>query len=139
MYVRKYEEEKPLSKNVFNTRGKAAVMREVDCHHQIYGDLLRSLVWHQKPNGHHCVILPYFEPVAAEERIDRLNNINNVLTRCFSKQHDYQYMESDIRRQHIGKREGEIYLFDLADLKKRTEDDYKQYVEKHVKHLEERI
>jgi hypothetical protein len=71
------------------------------------------------------VILPYFEPVAAEERIDRLNDVNNVLTRCF-KQHNYQYMESDIRWQHVGKREGEIYLFDLADLEKRTEDDYMQ-------------
>jgi hypothetical protein len=136
MYVRKYEENVPLSKKVFDERGKAAVKREVDCYHQIYGEDLRSLVWHQKLNGHHCVILPYFEPVAAEKRSDHLTEVGAVLT-WFFKQHSYQYMESDVRWQHVGKREGKIYLFDLADLEDCTEDVYEKYVETHVKLLKE--
>jgi hypothetical protein len=138
MYVRKYEEKKPLSKKVFDERGKAAVKREVDCYHQIYGEELKSLVWHQKLNGHHCVILPYFEPVATEKRCDHLKEVGAVLTQCF-KQRGYRYMESDMRWQHVGKRKDKIYLFDLADLEKCNNDLYKKYVEMHVKRLEERM
>jgi hypothetical protein len=138
MYVQKYEEEKPLTKKEFDKRGKAAVKREVACYHQIYGQQLRSLVWHQELNGHHCVILPYFEPVATEDRSNRLEEVGAVLTKTFQP-HCYRYMESDMRWQHVGKREGKIYLFDLADLEKCTEDVYEKYIETHVEHLKERM
>jgi hypothetical protein len=48
-------------------------------------------------------------------------------------------MESDMRWQHVGKREGKIYLFDLADLEKCTKDVHEKHVETHVKHLKERM
>jgi hypothetical protein len=138
MYIRKYEEEKPLPKNEFDERGKAAVKQEVDCYHQIYGEQLRSLVWHQELNGHHCVILPYFEPVAKEDRSNHLEEVGAVLTKKFQP-HGYRYMESDMRWQHVGKCEGKIYLFDLADLETCTKDVYKKYVEMHVECLKERM
>jgi hypothetical protein len=48
-------------------------------------------------------------------------------------------MESDMRWQHVGKREGKIYLFDLADLEECTEDVYAKYVETHVECLKKRM
>jgi hypothetical protein len=138
MYVQRYEEKKPSSRKVFDERAEAAVKREVDCYHQIYGEELKSLVWHQMLNGRHCVILPYFEPVFTERRCNHLKEVRAVLTQCF-KQHGYRYMESDMRWQHVGKRKDKIYLFDLADLEKCDNDVYNTYIEVHVKRLEERM
>ena len=99
----------------FKSEAKAAVDREVIAYHQLYPEL-RNFIWTQVLNGYHCVILPYFSPIPKEERLNSIKSIKDILKTRFEPG-NYRFDESDMRWRHVGKFDGQVYLYDLAELK----------------------
>ena len=101
-------------KNEFADAATKAVEAEVANYHNIYPEL-KANVWQKELNGFQCVIMPVFKPIQAENREGTLSDIRNVLKDKFRPKMQ-SYHDSDRAWRHVGKLDGEVYLFDLADL-----------------------
>jgi hypothetical protein len=137
MYIRKFEDNVPLSDKKFVKNASASVAREVSNYHKIYPEL-KPYVWQTKLNMFHCVILPYFIPV--ENRKESLEGIADVLNSKF-KDAKLCFAESDMRWRHVGMFQDNVYLFDLADLKElggSKFSDFKGY-DRHIDVLEKKL
>ena len=80
---------------------------------------LENYVWKQTFQGVPCVIHPYFRHLHKSERKSMLPTIKERLLECFSTNcHFYAFASSDQAWRHVGYFNEQLYLFDLADLKK---------------------
>jgi hypothetical protein len=140
MYVQKYVDGgKQISKIDFTSATKGSVERQgALSYHELYPEL-RNFISTKVLNGYHCVILPYFSPIPKEEWLNSIESINDILKK-FKGGH-CQFVESDMLWQHLGKFNGQVYLFDLADLGEGDNSSlpFALYVEKHCQTLLERL
>jgi len=138
MYVRKYiDGGKPLTYAEYKINAEESVHREVETFHIIYPEL-KEYVWEQKLNGFHCVILPYFTPIPKNERETVVKLVRNLLHEKFRPE-NYRFDDSDIQWRHVGKFNGNVYLFDLANLEKQGDSStFDSYVDQHCGALEEK-
>ena len=123
---------------------KKSSIREVENYKAIYDDLFfktnETKVGYFLLNHRYSVILPYFVPIGKDERQESLASVEKVLHERFYKNgKSYQFRECDQRWRHVGKYNGEIVLFDLADLviEDIGRDEHNEYVERHVAKLQE--
>jgi hypothetical protein len=139
----KYYDEDHIAKESNQTTGK-----EVENYENIYGNIFftkeNCRVAKKKLNNTYCVILPFFEPIAKDEREGVLDEVRNVLsTRFYNKveSKSYRFKESDQGWRHIGRwtepgsGKNHLVLFDLADLdeiENATEVQHKDYVDRHI-------
>ena len=134
---------RPLTQSEFEKNGLASVSREVERFHKLYPNLV-NYVWATKLNGFHCVILPYFRPISKKERDPKgetvpedervLEGVRSVLEKL--KNLGLRFAKEDILWRHIGKLEGKVHLFDLADLEK---SESSTEVDDHIKALKEKL
>jgi len=87
IYVRKYDESNNfqlIPQRQYEAAAKESVTREVHHYHKLYPEL-KDYVWKQKLNKHHCVILPFFDPIDEADRHnpDVQNEILDVLKTRF--------------------------------------------------------
>ena len=135
MYVkRRGDNKQQLTKKEFEKSAKEAVKREVKEYETIYGDELKGYVWHQTLDGMHCVVHPYFKHPNKDDRLGLRSKIIERLRDCFAK-HDKYYVEDDQSWRHIGMFQGELYLFDLADLETDSECDANTKILSHIDEL----
>jgi hypothetical protein len=118
---------------------------EVANYKMIYGDFA-SLVGRKKLNSRWCVILPFFKPIPNNRRNEEtLKKIEKVLHEKFYKQEEsksYQFKDWDWSWRHVGERDNQIVLFDLADLLVIENADkamHNKYVKDHIEKLRERM
>jgi hypothetical protein len=90
------------------------VTREVRNYHKLYPELKKN-VWPQPLNGFQCVIMPYFAPIAIEDRPRSLIAIKDIILPKFAEK-KLKFKQTDQRWRHVGKFDDTVYLFDLADL-----------------------
>jgi hypothetical protein len=90
-------------------------------------------------NRYHCVILLHFLPIPKEEWLNSIESINDILKK-FKVGH-YQFVKLDMLWQQMGKFNGQVHPFDLADLEKGDKSSlpFALYVEKHCQTLLERL
>jgi hypothetical protein len=130
MYVKRFDGNTHLTKKEFEENGQKSVMTEVKNFNSIYPNLN---VFCQKLNKHHCVVMPFFDPVPKEEREGFIEKIEKVLEVFASNKRKYK--DEDVRWRHVGLYEGKCILYDLAELKASTN---KGFVAKHVKEFKSR-
>ena len=147
--INEYYEEDEIA-----TESNQTTKKEVENYKKIYRNLFfannRCRVVQKKLNNTYCVILPFFEPIAKDEREGVLDEVRKVLsTRFYNKveSKSYRFKESDQRWRHIGRwtepgsGDKHFVLFDLADLdeiQNSTEDQHMAYVDHHINTLRER-
>jgi hypothetical protein len=143
MYVKcKDDDKKILTIEDFDKKGKAAVEREWKKYKEIYGAELDKYVWKEKLNGLHCLIHPYFKHVEKNHRRDALPLIRERLKELFfskDKSKYYAFDEYDQLWRHIGWFNGNLYLFDLGDLKECSPDVANEMVQSHHDRLMSRL
>ena len=137
---------KTLTRQEIVEESRKSSTREVEHYKAIYDDLFfktnKTKVGCFVLNHRYSVILPYFVPIGKDERQASLASVRKVLRERFYKNgKSYQFQECDQRWRHVGKYNGEIVLFDLADLviEDMRRDEHKEYVERHVAKLLEDI
>jgi hypothetical protein len=113
---------------------KSSVECEVSTYHELYPELW-NFIWAQVLNRYHCVILSYLLPIPKEEWMNSIESIKDILKKF--KVGDYRFVKLDIRWWHVGKFNGQVYLFDLANLEKgdNLSLPFALYVEKHCQTL----
>jgi FtsZ-binding cell division protein ZapB len=115
MYVQSHDDDGNMkSAAKFKTDSKDHVEKEKENYSKIYGDELCVEI--QQLNGYDCIILPFFEPILAEDRSNGavLQSIRNRLQQ-FAK-HNLAFEKCDRMWRHVGRFNNKIYLFDLGDL-----------------------
>jgi hypothetical protein len=130
MYVQRFDGNTYLTKEDFEENGRQSVMTEVKNFNLIYPELT---VVHEKLNKHHCVIMPFFDPVPKDKREGLIEEIENVLKKFAGR--NLKYKNEDIRWRHVGLHKGNCILYDLADLDESTSTDF---VPQHIKEFKER-
>jgi hypothetical protein len=115
LYVKEYDEEgNKKSKKKFQKESKDHVKKEVKYYETVYKDELKDYVWQRQLFGRSCIILPFFHPIPVHERENAIPDITSRLT-LFTK-HQLAFHDSDQSWRHIGRFNGQLYLFDLGDL-----------------------
>ena len=143
-----------MDRDKIDELSRAATTNEIENYRTIYGSDKfvrdgKSLLGHIKLNREQCVILPYFEPIPngrSEEYLEAtLSDIQKLLKEKFyckveGKTVSYQFKECDRRWRHVGRWNGQVVLFDLADLEKYeiSQDEHNEYVSQHIEALKER-
>jgi hypothetical protein len=130
MYVQRFAGKTRLTKEAFDIKGLQSVTTEVENFKLIYHKLD---VVHEKLNTHHCVIMPYFNPVPKDKREGYIAKIETVLKMFALK--NRKYKDDDIRWRHVGLHEGKCILYDLAELEASTSN---SFVSQHVEELKRR-
>ena len=88
--------------------------------------------------GHWCLLLPYFHPITdAQSRHRCLPQVRRILEHFQSK--NLKYNDDDLRWRHVGIRNGEIALFDLASLLEPPKEGTSIDVNVQIQILEDRI
>jgi hypothetical protein len=87
MYVKRFDGNTYLTEEEFEENGRKSVTTEVKNFKLIYPNL--NVVC-QKLNNHHCVIMPFFNPVPKDKRDGFIDNIENVLEVFASKKRKYK-------------------------------------------------
>ena len=136
-----------IPKTVVDKESDIYSTAEVENYHRIYNEFsdLKDCVGRLKLNGRWCVIMPFFEPLSKEERTEEmLREVKKLLSEAFYKDQDglsFQFQESDQRWRHVAKWRGKVVLIDLAHLERKEvgRDAHKDYVEKHIERLKERM
>lgn len=100
---------------------EAEAKREKDYWLKVYGDTFKDQVRVVQLNNHWCLMMPYFDHVAENQRQDCLDEVRNHLTRF--KEMNLHYDTKDLRWRHIGVRGSTTYIFDLGSLATRTSAD----------------
>ena len=93
---------------------EAEANREKDYWLQVYGDTFKDQVRVVQLNNHWCLMMPYFDQVAEDQREDCLDEVRNHLARF--KEMGLHYDTKDLRWRHIGVRRCIPYIFDLGSL-----------------------
>ena len=93
---------------------EAEANREKDYWLQVYGDTFKDQVRVVQLNNHWCLMMPYFDQVAEDQREDCLDEVRNHLTRF--KEMGLHYDTKDLEWRHIGVRRCAHYIFDLGSL-----------------------
>ena len=115
LYVQRYYDDGTMkTKQEFKDDSIAHVSREVKYYKKIYKGELEKYVWQRKLNGMDCVVMPFFDPVPVSQRKSEIPNIMSRLE-LFIK-HNLAFHECDQSWRHIGRFNGQLYLFDLGDL-----------------------
>jgi hypothetical protein len=130
MYVKRFEGKKYLEKRVFEKNASRSVKTEVTNFNLIYPELD---VVYRMLNKHHCVVMPFFDPVPKDERESRIEEIQNVLEVFASK--NLKYKDEDVRWRHVGLYEGNCILYDLAELERTTDN---SFVSEHLENFRSR-
>jgi hypothetical protein len=98
-------------------------------------------------DGLQCIVMPFFKPVAKQDRNSTLEDIKKTLRDCFFT-NLWKYSSDDVRWRHVGFYQDaasgdqrQCILYALADLKKLEEgnDDHNVLVNEHIGILESRI
>jgi hypothetical protein len=131
MYVKRFDGNTYLTKEEFEENGRKSVTTEVENFNLIYPNL--NVVC-EKLNKHHCVVMPFFDPVPKDERESRIEEIEDVLKVFASKKRKYK--DEDVRWRHVGLYEGNCILSDLAELKASTS---KRFIPQHVEEFKNRV
>jgi serine/threonine-protein kinase RIO1 len=129
MYVKRFDGNTHLKKKDFENNGRRSTRNEVKNFELIYPKLK---VCYEKLNKHHCVIMPFFDPVPKDKREGLLEDMKNVLS-VFEK-NNLKYKSGDVRWRHVGLYEGKCILYDLAELEPATSS----FVEQHIKEFKNR-
>jgi hypothetical protein len=115
LYVQRHLEDGWLkTKERFKNDSKEHVTNEVNNYQKIYTNELNDYVSQQELYGMDCIILPFFHPIPVSERETVIPIIKTRLE-LFTK-HKLAFRDCDQSWRHIGRFNGEIYLFDLGDL-----------------------
>jgi hypothetical protein len=130
MYVKRFDGDTYLKKKDFEKKARLSVITEVENFKLIYPELN---VVYKKLNKHHCIVMPFFDPIPKDERESRIEDIQNVLEVFASK--NLKYKDEDVRWRHVGLHEGKCMLYDLAELEASTSN---SFVARHVEDLKKR-
>ena len=130
MYVKRFDGNKYLKKKDFEKKARLSVTTEVKNFELIYPKLN---VVHEELNKHHCIVMPFFDPVPKDERMSRIEDIQNVLGVFALK--NLKYKDEDVRWRHVGLYEGKCILYDLAELEASTSN---SFVTQHVEDFKKR-
>jgi hypothetical protein len=129
LYVRRHNENGSMKKKEeFESESLVHVTREVNHYNEIYGEELSDYVWNQKLNSMDCVILPFFQPIEVQDRLDKISDIEDCLKKFTEK--NLAFRECDQCWRHVGCFKEKVYLFDLGDLE--FCDDAQEYATKHI-------
>jgi hypothetical protein len=146
-WIKVYDEsnKKMFESTEIEHESNSSTTREVAYYKKIYGDFA-SFVGRKKLNSRWCVILPFFKPIPKNRRNkETLEKIEKVLHEKFYKQEEsksYQFKDCDWRWRHVGERDNQIVLFDLADLvvvEDRDKTVHHKYVMNHIEGLRKRM
>jgi hypothetical protein len=134
-YVRRYDNNEFLSPKQFRKAGLKAVEEEVANYHKIYPDI-KHLVSAIKVKDIHCVVHPFFIHTT-DRSAEVLEEIGQCLDDNF-KEKPLGFGDDDIAWRHVGRYNGKVYLFDLADLQPKQEA-WETYRTSHIDKLRTRI
>lgn len=121
--MRKDEDNKILTDEVFQKNAKAAIKREYKAYNDIYGKELEGYVRMIEFNKLHCLILPYFKHVNKSQRTSLLSSTVRQRLELFHNKRRkkfYAFHKSDQLWCHIGWFNRKLYLFDLGVLEERA-------------------
>jgi hypothetical protein len=135
MYIARYDDgkKKYLDAAKFRSNAIMSVNKEVANYRTIYPEL-RNVVYRRTLNNLQCVIMPVFLPIQTERRLACLPKVGDVLGKFREKR--LSYNRSDRAWRHVGTLDEQVYLFDLAELKKdSSEQDASENATQHVEAL----
>jgi hypothetical protein len=135
MYVQRFDGNTYLTKDDFEEKGLQSTMTEVHNFNSIYPKSIypKLNVVYEKLNKHHCVVMPFFNPVPEDQRASRIKDIENVLNMFALK--ELKYKDEDVRWRHVGIHEGICILYDLAELEESSSN---LFVAQHVEEFKTR-
>lgn len=123
-----------LDLNAFNVLAKQKTAQELTNLKKLYPSL-QSKFHNIVLNKFHCIVMPFFEPVKKQDREGALDGIKSVLDKQFAPL-NLMYEDDDVRWRHVGTRDREYVLFDVADL---AEAVATNFVDDHINKLRERM
>jgi hypothetical protein len=136
MYTKRTDDDRKtlVPKQNFVINAEAAAKREV-CHFELLypgiGVMAKTIY------DHHCVVLPLFRPIQKAKRKDHMAAIKQELQRFARK--GLKYATCDVCWRHVGLHDGNIVLFDHADLESLGNESVEEVAVQQEKELRSRM